>query len=96
MSDAVRKRFGETAELVAQQQDRRPAATQERLRHLLTLTGEERALNIGTGAGAFAIALAPLVSQSSRTTTRACAARSSSLPSCARGRVLRLGDDTAD
>ena len=61
MSDALRKRFGETAELVAEQQDRRTAATQERLRHLLTLTGEERALDIGTGAGAFAIALAPLV-----------------------------------
>jgi len=61
LSDAVRKRFGETAELVAQQQDRRTAATQVRLRHLLTLTGEERALDIGTGAGAFAIALAPLV-----------------------------------
>jgi len=61
LSDAVRKRFGETAALVAQQQDRRTAATQERLRHLLTLTGEERALDVGTGAGAFAIALAPLV-----------------------------------
>jgi tRNA/tmRNA/rRNA uracil-C5-methylase (TrmA/RlmC/RlmD family) len=61
LSDAVRKRFGETAELVAQQQDRRTAATQVRLRHLLTLTGEERALDIGTGAGAFALALAPLV-----------------------------------
>jgi ubiquinone/menaquinone biosynthesis C-methylase UbiE len=30
-------------------------------RRLLTLTGEERALDVGTGAGAFAIALAPFV-----------------------------------
>ncbi|HSP74368.1 MAG TPA: class I SAM-dependent methyltransferase [Gaiellaceae bacterium] len=61
MSDAVRKRFGETAELVAAQQDRRAAETEAELRRLLTLTGEERALDVGTGAGAFAIALAPLV-----------------------------------
>jgi ubiquinone/menaquinone biosynthesis C-methylase UbiE len=61
LTDAIRKRFGETAELVAEQQDRRAAATQERLRRLLTLTGEERALDVGTGAGAFAIGLAPLV-----------------------------------
>ena len=61
MSDAVRKRFGEAAELVGEQSDRRAAATQERLRRLLTLTGEQRALDVGTGAGAFAIALAPLV-----------------------------------
>jgi ubiquinone/menaquinone biosynthesis C-methylase UbiE len=61
VSDAVRKRFGETAALVAEQQDRRAADTDERLRRLLTLTGEERALDAGTGAGALAIALAPLV-----------------------------------
>jgi ubiquinone/menaquinone biosynthesis C-methylase UbiE len=42
-------------------QDERQAATQERLRRLLPLTGEERALDVGTGAGAFALALAPLV-----------------------------------
>ncbi len=34
---------------------------QERLRRLLSPTGEERALDVGTGAGAFAIALAPFV-----------------------------------
>ncbi len=61
MSGAVRKRFGESAELVGEQHDRRVAATQERLRRLLTLTGEQRVLDAGTGAGAFAIALAPLV-----------------------------------
>lgn len=61
VTDALRKRFGETAQLVAEQQDRRAAETRERLRRLLTLTGEERALDVGTGAGALAIALAPLV-----------------------------------
>jgi len=61
--DAVRKRFGKTAGLIAEQQDLRAAATQERLRRLLTLTGGERALDAGTGAGALAIALAPLVGE---------------------------------
>ena len=62
MSDeAVRKRFGETAGLIAAEQDRRAEATQEQLRRLVTLTGNERALDVGTGAGAFALALAPLV-----------------------------------
>lgn len=46
---------------MAAHQDSRQAATQEQLRRLLTLTGEERALDVGTGAGAFALALAPLV-----------------------------------
>ena len=59
--DAVRKRFSETAGAVADLQDRRAAETHERVAGLLTLTGEERALDVGTGAGAFAIALAPLV-----------------------------------
>ena len=61
LSDAVQKRFAKTAARVAEHQDRRAAETQERLRTLLTLTGEERALDVGTGAGAFALALAPLV-----------------------------------
>src|SRR6266542_1251227 len=61
VTDAVRKRFGETAALVAEHQDRRAAETAERLRRLLAPSGDERALDVGTGAGALAIALAPLV-----------------------------------
>jgi SAM-dependent methyltransferase len=61
MTDAVRKRFGETAALVAEHQDSRAEETRERLRSLLAPSGEERALDVGTGAGALAIALGPLV-----------------------------------
>ena len=61
MSDAGRKCFGETAELVAERQDRCAAETQARLRRLLTLAGGERVLDVGAGAGALAIALGPLV-----------------------------------
>jgi ubiquinone/menaquinone biosynthesis C-methylase UbiE len=60
-SAEVRKRFAGTAALVAEQQDRRAAETRERIGRLLAPSGEEQALDIGTGAGAFAIALAPLV-----------------------------------
>ena len=61
MADPVRKRFSETADAMAEQQDRRAAETAEHVARLLALTGEERALDVGTGAGAFALALAPLV-----------------------------------
>jgi ubiquinone/menaquinone biosynthesis C-methylase UbiE len=61
MTDAVRKRFGETAALIAEHQDRRTAETSERLHRLLDTSGEERALDVGTGAGEIAIALAPFV-----------------------------------
>jgi ubiquinone/menaquinone biosynthesis C-methylase UbiE len=61
LSDAVRKRFGATADRVAALQEARAAETERRLRELLSLRGDERALDVGTGAGAFALALAPLV-----------------------------------
>jgi ubiquinone/menaquinone biosynthesis C-methylase UbiE len=61
VSEDVRRRFGETAGLIAAQQDEAVDALRDRLRLLLAPTGEERAVDVGTGAGAFALALAPLV-----------------------------------
>ena len=61
MSDAVKKRFAQTAAAIADHQDGRVAATRARLEGLLSLSGEEHALDVGTGAGEIAIALAPLV-----------------------------------
>ena len=61
MSDAVQRRFAKTADRVAELQDARAAETQERVLRLLQPRGDERALDVGTGAGAFALALAPLV-----------------------------------
>ena len=57
----MHKRFGETAAAIAAVQDMRGEETERRLARLLPLTGEERALDVGTGAGAIAIGLAPLV-----------------------------------
>jgi len=61
LSDAVQRRFGATADRIAAHQDARAAETGARLRQLLAPHGNERALDFGTGAGAFALALAPLV-----------------------------------
>jgi SAM-dependent methyltransferase len=57
--DGLRKRFAETASAIAELQDRRAAETEERVQRLLGLTGTERALDVGTGAGALALAMAP-------------------------------------
>jgi len=61
LHDAVHARFAKTAELVGARQDEQIDALAARIRGLLHTQGDERALDVGTGAGALAIALAPLV-----------------------------------
>lgn len=55
------ERFARTAERLARLQDARAAALAVRVRALVPAAPEARALDAGTGAGALAIALAPLV-----------------------------------
>jgi ubiquinone/menaquinone biosynthesis C-methylase UbiE len=61
LHDAVHARFARTAERVAARQAAQAAALAEKVRAFLETTGDERALDVGTGAGALAFALAPLV-----------------------------------
>ena len=61
MQDAMRERFGKTAELIAALQDARAAALEEKIVRFVTPAGDERALDSGTGSGALAFALAPHV-----------------------------------
>jgi ubiquinone/menaquinone biosynthesis C-methylase UbiE len=59
--DATRTRFAATAEKIAQLQEQRADDLAARVRDFVPLNGDERALDAGTGAGALALALAPLV-----------------------------------
>jgi ubiquinone/menaquinone biosynthesis C-methylase UbiE len=54
-------RFARTATRVAAHQDRRAARLAQAVREFVRPSGDERALDVGTGAGALAVALAPLV-----------------------------------
>jgi SAM-dependent methyltransferase len=59
--DDVRARFGATAERVADHAERQVEMVREQIRGFVSPTGDERALDSGTGAGTLALALAPLV-----------------------------------
>lgn len=59
--ETVRARFAATAERIAESEERRRAELTGRVRHFLRPSGDERALDAGTGTGALAFALAPLV-----------------------------------
>src|SRR5439155_26948550 len=59
--DDVRKRFGATAERVADHSRQQIETVREQLRSFVAPGGDERALDSGTGAGTLALALAPLV-----------------------------------
>jgi ubiquinone/menaquinone biosynthesis C-methylase UbiE len=59
--DDLRNRFASTAELVAAHADERAAWLADRVRRFVEPHGDERVLDAGTGTGALAFALAPLV-----------------------------------
>ena len=59
--DATRARFAATADRLAALQERRADELASRIRELVPLSGDERALDAGAGTGALAFALAPLV-----------------------------------
>jgi ubiquinone/menaquinone biosynthesis C-methylase UbiE len=61
MQDATRERFARTAERVAELQDARAASLEQDVVRFVAPSGDERALDSGTGSGALAFALAPHV-----------------------------------